>query len=266
MTPPVSQRRSSLVGAAVVVTDVASPLGAAMSHRLAAETTSLVLGGRPGAATDAAMANVKRIRALHRMSTDPILVETDPSTSSGAEAVVAAAVDAFGRVDGVIHAVEASRGGAHVALSPLSAMLKQGLNMMKAGGRLILAIEVSGVDCRACDNVEEAIDTVFESIVRTSARLHFDDDLCVNGILLGEAATAADQSFVLASGIRRNGAQVGSTPLSSARTAAAGVAAMLASATSCGITGQVFRIGSRPPEGIASAEATALLSKSLLMP
>ena len=79
----------ALAGRVAVVTGGARGIGAAIAAALAAEGALLVIGDKDGAAAESAAGRLPRARGLR----------ADVSVPADAEALAAAAVDAFGRLD-----------------------------------------------------------------------------------------------------------------------------------------------------------------------
>lgn len=93
---PLSER-FSLEGRVVVVTGASSGLGVAYAHALAEAGASVVLGAR----------RVDKLedteRAVRRLGVEVLAVPTDVSDVAACDALIAAAMDRFGQVDGLVN-------------------------------------------------------------------------------------------------------------------------------------------------------------------
>ncbi len=89
-------------GKVAVVTDVAGPVASALAALLGREGASLVVNSPgPGASTSEAVAE-----ALRLSGAEAVAAETDVADMAGAEALIAAAIDAYGRLDVLVNSVE----------------------------------------------------------------------------------------------------------------------------------------------------------------
>ena len=95
---------NSFNGNVAVVTDVTRPVGRAVAAILAEEGASLVVNDpglkAPGTSTAGAVAEAARLSGVEAIAT-----REDVATMSGAEALIATAVDAYGRLDVLVNSV-----------------------------------------------------------------------------------------------------------------------------------------------------------------
>ena len=89
-------------GKVAVVTDVAGPVASAVAALLGREGASLVVNSPgPGASTSEAIAEALRLSGAEAVAAD-----NDVADMAGAEALIEAAVDAYGRLDVLVNSVE----------------------------------------------------------------------------------------------------------------------------------------------------------------
>ena len=89
-------------GKVAVVTDVAGPVASAVAALLGREGASLVVNSPgPGASTSETVAEALRLSGAEAVAAD-----NDVADMAGAEALIEAAVDAYGRLDVLVNSVE----------------------------------------------------------------------------------------------------------------------------------------------------------------
>ena len=89
-------------GKVAVVTDVAGPVASALAALLGREGASLVVNSPgPGASTSETVAEALRLSGAEAVAAD-----NDVADMAGAEALIEAAIDAYGRLDVLINSVE----------------------------------------------------------------------------------------------------------------------------------------------------------------
>ena len=94
-------------GKVAVVTDVAGPVASAVAALLGSEGASLVVNSpSPGASTSEAVAEALRVSG-----TEAVAATHDVADMAEAEALIAAAVDAYGRLDVLVNSVGVSVDG-----------------------------------------------------------------------------------------------------------------------------------------------------------
>ena len=267
MQAPKRTRRSSLAGTVAILTDIGTPFGCAIARRLATETVALTLGG-VGSEVARALAEVQRVRTLSRIEQAPLAILADPATDEGAAEILDAALSAHGRVESVIHAVQPAQGQPCIALDPLLAMLRRATTAMKRQqeGRILLALDLCseeqvGLFPAARARIAEA----FETLIQLAAYRHYGSELRINGLIVDRDYQSADGALALA-GMSSASSGTGHSSIANAYVAACGVVSLLASASSCGITGQVFRIGASPPRPVFGSDIAAFLDTSLRLP
>lgn len=221
----------------LVVTDLATPLGAACARRMAGEWICFVAGGPPGPATDAAEAEIQRVRALHRITETPIILREDPARG-GAHKILDTAIQQFGHVDTIIAVAQPERGIPAVAMTPLMSMMRCSLEVLarQRSGHLILALD-STASLRPLPPIGQArLEAAFESLVQTSARAHLGDNIRINGIVAEPRNDAGSHSYMLMTGSTDNGSSMYS------HNAATGIISMLSSSEGQTTTGKLHRI------------------------
>jgi len=224
----------------------------------------LVLAGPESDRADAVVADVSRVRQLHQFDTEAVRISADPSTECGARAIVESVMEQTGRIDVLVHGVEPPPGSAAMALASLLPMFQSVASVLAQAstGRIILGLDLDGGGQRPWSTVErDELGAAFETLIRSGARAHFAQHLCINGLFLDHKGTRAQDAFLLAAG-RVNGFHSPS-PHTAAYSAAAGVSSLLASIAGCGITGQVFRFGTEVPRTGLRPDIAPLLAKSV---
>jgi len=257
-------RRSSLAGTVALVTDIDTPLGAAIARRLAAETATLAIGGK-GPRVAEALAEVERVRVLHRIGGPPLAVSADPSTEDGAREIVDLALSTHGRLDSLVHAVRPAHGPPSTALDPLLAMLRMAASAMhkQPSGRVLLALDLCGEEqLRRFAAARARLTAAFEALVQFVAYTHFSSEICVNGLIIEGGPAGANGKMAL-SGLSASRTDVGPSPTANAYVAACSVVSLLASGSGAGITGQIFRVGGSPTCPSPGSEIAGFLHTSL---
>jgi hypothetical protein len=257
-------RISALAGATVVLSDLASPLAGAIARRLASQTGSMIVASAEAREARIALAELERVRLISGQYGQLSFQHLDASTDSGAARLLEEAKADNLPVDAVIHVAAPNRRDPANTLIPLVPMLQRGCEVlgMQDSGRIVLVLDLTGTSASAYSSGARArMDMLFETLIRAAAHTHYAKSLCVNGVIVQPGKSQADCSFALSTG---PGASRGAFRNASAdvHSAAAGVVELLASASSCGITGQVFRIGGRPEAPAHSAELASLLEES----
>jgi 3-oxoacyl-[acyl-carrier protein] reductase len=254
---------AAMAGAVVLLTGAETPLGAAVARRLAAEAGPLLLcldAARP--AGQAVLAEVHRVRALHRNRLEAEAIPADPGTEEGARALLAQVLDAYGRLDVLVHIVESPCSGEVTDGAPLDRLLplvRAGAGALdrQGGGRLVAVVDLS--DCRGAVP-RQAIETGFEDLVHAAARALAPAGVTVNGVLVDASRSAADRALALAAGPAPGMASPPAEPVHSA----SGVIAMLASPTSGGLSGQILRLGPTAALPPAPPNLVALFARPAL--
>jgi hypothetical protein len=221
--------------------------------------------GGEGARVKDALAEVQRVRTLNRISEPPLAVNAAPDDEEGAREIIEQTLATFGRLDGVVHAIRPAPGTPSVALGPLLPMFRHAALAMRrqVEGRILLALDL-GCDShtRLSPAERSRLDASFEMLIRATANASFARELCVNGLIVDPGEPRVDQSLALAGmGASCHGFRPAEN--GTAYMTASGLVALLASATNCGITGQVFRIGWTPPKPTPGSELAAFLNTSL---
>jgi NAD(P)-dependent dehydrogenase (short-subunit alcohol dehydrogenase family) len=257
-------RVSALAGATVVLSDLASPLAGAIARRLASQTGSMIVASAEVREARIALAELERVRLISGQYGQLSFHQLDASTESGAAQLLEEAKSDPLPVDAVIHVAAPNRRDPANSLRPLLPMLQRGCEVlgMQDSGRIVMVLDLTGTSASAYSSgARTRMDLLFETLIRAKAHANYAKSLCVNGVIVQPGKSQADCSFALSTG---PGASPGAFRNASAdvHSAAAGVVELLASASSCGITGQVFRIGGRPEAPAHSAELASLLEET----
>jgi hypothetical protein len=254
---------AAMAGAVALLTGAETPLGAAVARRLAAEAGPLVLcldADRP--AGQAVLTEVRRVRALHRNRLAAEAIPADPGTEEGARALLAHVLDAYGRLDLLVHIVESRCSGEEADGAPLDRLLplvRAGAGTLdrRGGGRLVAVVDLS--DCRGAGPRRE-IEVGFEDLVHAAARALAPGGVTVNGVLVDAPRSAADRAYALAAGPAPSLASSPAEPVH----AASGVIAMLASPAGGGLSGQILRVEPTAALPPAPANLMALFTRPAL--
>ena len=189
-----------------VVTDVATPLGAAAARRAAGKRIHLVAGGTPGQKTDDAETEILRVRALHRIVELPVVLR-ETIAAEGARRVLETAVQKFGRIDTIVAVAQPEREIPAVAMAPLMSMLRCSLDVLAAqrSGQLILALD-STAAVRPLPPIGQArLEAAFESLIQTTMRAHRGDNIRINGISVEPRNDIRSTDYMLTTGSFGNG-------------------------------------------------------------
>lgn len=267
--PQPTARRSPLAGSALLIADVSCPLGLSIARRIAAEAMAPVCVSSDPKTASGVDDEIARVRDLNGLEPALPVLHVDLTTDAGAIGAVAAVKTAYDRIDAAVIALRPGAGSPAAALGPLLPLLRASTAAMASqpAGKILLALDLGSASGATLSAAARArLDAAFETLVRATARVHFKHDLCVNGLLVDPREDAGDHALLLAGGAPINGAASTVGKVAAARAAAAGVVSMLASQTGCGITGQVFRIGSAPPEPRSAPDMAAFIARSVPLP
>lgn len=247
---PIAQR-TSLAGAVVIVAGAASPLGAAVTRRLAGEAGVLVMAVPDPSTLAPVLEDVSRVRTLNRLPPLPEVLAEDPTHEDGAEAVIRMVLQTYGRVDAVVYVGE----GATLPDEQLP-LVRWGAAALarQIGGRLVLALAAPQGGGREADDLA----TAFSDLVRAAARTYLTEEVCINGVLVETTGSAADRALALTTGT----APRRPDPVLNA---AAGLVGLLASALGCGMSGQVFRVNGAPLKGGVEPNLAALVGRKVIL-
>ena len=186
---------------AVIVTGAASGIGAAIAQRLAAEGVGgLVLTDRDGAGLD---------RVAAPLSATPVEpVVADLSDPAAAQAIAAAAVARFGRIDGLVNAAGLTTRGSFVTGTAelwdqlFAVNARAGFLLMQAAiadmtrrgaGGAIVNILSMNAHCGIPDlAIYSASKGAMVTLTKNAAHAHMADRIRVNGINLGWVATETE--------------------------------------------------------------------------
>ena len=262
MESPASTPR--MAGTVALVTDVSGPVGQAVARRLASECTRLVLASPDAASARSTLDEVARIRALHRLAPEPVFVEADARTPGGAHDACAAALDAFGRLDAVVHTGALEVGGGDGvtplttggAMAPDVAAFVPGIRaaagaMGRSEGNVVLAALLDGAWPGPLDGpAKTAAIASFRGFVHAAARALYEVGLTLNGLVVEdpEEALGFAEAFGLGEARPMEAWHADRQRRSHQLYDAAHAARFLASNESRGIAGQTLLVsGGRPP-------------------
>lgn len=257
MTVPRSSHHLSEAAPVTVVTDLATPLGAACARRTAGESVHFVAGGTPGPETDAAEVEIFRVRTLHRITENPIILRENPATD-GAHKILEKTLKHFGHIDTIIAVAQPERGIPAMAMAPLMGMMRCSLDVLarQRSGQLILALD-STANLRPLPPIGQArLEAAFESLIQTSARAHLGDNIRINGISVEPRNDRGSHDYMLTTGSFSNGFSTYNY-----LNAATGVVSMLCGHGGKAITGKLFRINT--PQKSSPSEPSGALPEQL---
>lgn len=178
----------------VLVTGGTSGIGHAVARRVAEEGGAVVLGARGAQAGEA---------AARELGEKAVFVRADVTREEDAAALVAAAVERFGRLDGAfnnaggvlgggpLHELEAEAWDAEVALNLTSVFLcmKHEIAAMRGGGAIVNNASIGGVSGIPGMAPYVAAKHGVVGLTRSAALAHADEGLRVNAIVTGNVDT-----------------------------------------------------------------------------
>lgn len=248
MESPASTPR--MAGTVTLVTDVSGPVGQAAARRLASECTRLILAAPDGSATGAVRDEVVRVRALHRLTPEPVFVEADARTPGGAHDACAAALGAFGRLDAVVLTGRLAVSGGDGSPAPDVTAFVPGVRaavaaMGRSEGNVVLAALLDGAWPGPLDGpAKTAAVASFRGFVHAAACALYEVGLTLNGLVVEDPEEALGFTEARPTEVWHADRQRRSHQLHDA----AHAVRFLASNEARGIAGQTLLVsGGRPP-------------------